>query len=86
MVSKICGVLNTKREAFFLAIHYLDHFITQFPYQSMKLICLGCLTLALKIDDADMISKFCFHYLYNPERTVKKNRSSNQIKVKTQKR
>ena len=29
-----------------------------------------------------MISKFCFQYLYNPEKTVKKNGSSNQIKIK----
>lgn len=29
-----------------------------------------------------MITKFCFHYLYNPEKTVKKNRSTNQIKLK----
>ena len=29
-----------------------------------------------------MIAKFCFHYLYNPEKTGKKNRSTNQIKLK----
>ena len=82
MISRICGALNIKREAFFLATLYLDRFITQFPYQSMKLISLGCLSLSLKMDDAEMVSKFCFHYLYNPERTVKKNRSSHQIKLK----
>lgn len=43
---------------------------------------LGCLTLALKMDDAEMISKFCFSYLYNPEKTVKKSGSSKYIKIK----
>lgn len=33
------------------------------------------------MDDAEMISKFCLEYLYNPERTVKKG-TSNQLKKK----
>ena len=65
-----------------MATSYLDNYITQFQYQSMKLISLGCLTLAIKMDDAEMITRFCFHYLYNPEKTVKKNRSSNNLKLK----
>jgi hypothetical protein len=48
----------------------------------MKLVALGALTLALKMDDAEMISKFCFQYIYNPERTVKKSGSNNNIRTK----
>jgi hypothetical protein len=71
-----------KRETHALAIHYLDQFIWGFPYQAMKLVALGALTLALKMDDAEMISKFCFQYLYNPERTVKKSASHLKLKQK----
>ncbi len=52
MLSRICSTMNMKRETFYLAVHYLDQFISQFSYQSMKLIALGCLTLSLKMDDA----------------------------------
>lgn len=52
MLSRICSTMNMKRETFYLSVHYLDQFISQFSYQSMKLIALGSLTLALKMDDA----------------------------------
>lgn len=74
--------MNMKRETHSLAIHYLDQYISQFNCQSMKLVTLGALTLALKMDDAQMISKFCFQYLYNPQRTVKKNSSTSHLKLK----
>lgn len=66
MLSRICGTLNIKRETYYLTINYLDSYISQFSFHSLKLIGLGCLTLALKMDDAEMISKFCYSYLYNP--------------------
>lgn len=71
-----------KRTTYCLAVHYMDRYCADFAYQSLKLVALGCLTLALKMDDAEMISKFCFLYLYNPERTVKKAGSNQQLKVK----
>ena len=49
----------------------------------MKLVALSSLILALKMDDAEMTSKFCFHYLINPEKTVKRN-GSNHLKSKFQ--
>jgi hypothetical protein len=82
MLSRICSTLNIKRETYYLTIAYLDNFISQFSFQSMKLLGLGCLTLALKMDDAEMISKFCYSYLYNPEKTVKKSGSNKYIKIK----
>ena len=82
MLSRICGIMGIKREAFFLAIHYLDTYISQYSYVSLKLVGLASLPLALNIDDAEMVSQFCSHYLYNPERTVKKNGSSNQVQLK----
>ena len=48
----------------------------------MKIVALGALTLALKMDDAEMTSKFCVQYLYNPERTVKKSASHLKAKQK----
>jgi hypothetical protein len=48
----------------------------------MKLACLGALTLALKMDDAEMVSKFCYNYLCSPERTVKKGGSTKYLKIK----
>ncbi len=44
----------------------MDQYINQYSATSMKLVILGALTLALKMDDAEMTSKFCFQYLYNP--------------------
>jgi hypothetical protein len=82
MLGRICGAMAMKRETHALAIHYLDQYIWQFPYQAMKIVALGALTLALKMDDAEMISKFCFQYLYNPERTVKKSASHLKLKQK----
>jgi hypothetical protein len=84
MLSRICCVLSMKREIYFLAAHYLDQFIHQFPYQSMKLVGLGSLSLAIKMEDSEMVSKFCYNYLYNPERTVKKS-NSNHLKFKQKK-
>jgi hypothetical protein len=81
MLSKVCSVLGMKRETYSLTIWYLDQFITRFYYSNIKLVSLGALTLAIKIDDAEMISKFCLEYLYNPERTVKKG-SNSQLKKK----
>jgi len=52
LLGKICGAMNMKRETHSLAIHYLDQYISQFNCQSMKLVTLGALTLALKMDDA----------------------------------
>jgi hypothetical protein len=82
LLSRICGTLGMKRSTYSLAVHYMDRYCSDFSYQSLKLVALGCLTLALKMDDAEMISKFCFLYLYNPERTVKKAGSSQHIKLK----
>lgn len=60
----------------------MDQYITQFSTSNMKIVVLGALTLALKIDDAEMTSKFCFQYLYNPEKTVKRNSSGLNLKIK----
>lgn len=49
---------------------------------SLKIVALGALTLGLKMDDAEMISMFCFQYLYNPEKTVKRNSSGTQLRLK----
>ena len=71
-----------KRESFFLAVFYMDQYLSQFPVTSLKTVALGALTLGLKMDDAEMISKFCFQYLYNPEKTVKRNSSGAQLRLK----
>lgn len=85
LLSRICGTMAMKRDSFSLAVCYLDLYISQFPYSNMKLVSLGALTLALKMDDAEMLSKFCYYYLYNPEKTVKKHRSNKYFKNKTKK-
>jgi hypothetical protein len=36
------------------------------------------------MDDAEMTSRFCFHYYCNPERTVKKS-GPNHFKIKEKK-
>jgi hypothetical protein len=71
-----------KRESFFLAVFYMDQYLSQFPVTSLKIVALGALTLGLKMDDAEMTSKFCFQYLYNPEKTVKRNSSGAQLRLK----
>lgn len=58
--------------------------MSEFSYASLKLVALSSLTLALKMDDAEMTSRFCFHYYCNPERTVKKS-VSNHLKLKEKK-
>lgn len=60
----------------------MDHYLSQFPVTSLKIVALGALTLGLKMDDAEMISMFCFQYLYNPEKTVKRNSSGTQLRLK----
>jgi hypothetical protein len=60
----------------------MDQYLSQFPVTSLKIVALGALTLGLKMDDAEMISMFCFQYLYNPEKTVKRNSSSTQLRIK----
>lgn len=60
----------------------MDQYLSQFPVTSLKIVALGALTLGLKMDDAEMISMFCFQYLYNPEKTVKRNSSSTQLRLK----
>lgn len=83
MLSRLCGLLAMKRETFHLATHYLDHYLALGPLTTpTKLAALGSLTLALKMDDAEMTSKFCLHYLYNPERTVKKSNPTPKPKLK----
>ena len=82
MLAKISNALSIKREGFFLAIYYMDQYISQYSAPSMKILALGALTLALKMDDAEMTSKFCFQYLYNPEKTVKRNSSGAQLRLK----
>lgn len=55
----------------------MDQYLTHFtPPTSLKIVALASLTLALKMDDAETTSRFCFHYLYNPEKTVKRNNSA----------
>lgn len=54
----------------------------QFTPSSTKLLALGALTLAIKMDDAEMVSKFCLNYVYSPERTVKRNSSNLRSKPK----
>ena len=49
----------------------------------MKLVALSSLILALKMDDAEMTSKFCFHYLINPEKTVKRIKKCSTIVLKS---
>ena len=49
---------------------------------SLKLLALGSLTLAIKMDDAEMVTKFCLNYVYSPERTIKRNTSNQQFKAK----
>jgi len=63
----------------------MDQYLSQFPVTSLKIVALGALTLGLKMDDAEMISMFCFQYLYNPEKTVKRNSSSTQLRLKQNK-
>jgi hypothetical protein len=82
MLAKICNALGMKRETFFLAIYYMDQYIGQYSTACMKIVALGALTLGLKMDDAEMTSKFCFQYLYNPEKTVKRNSSGAQLRMK----
>lgn len=82
MLGKVCGALSMKRESFFLAVFFMDQYLSQFPVTSLKIVALGALTLGLKMDDAEMISKFCFQYLYNPEKTVKRNSSGAQLRLK----
>jgi hypothetical protein len=60
----------------------MDQYISQFSTPSLKIAALGSLTLGLKMDDAEMVSKFCFQYLYNPEKTVKRNSSGVQLRLK----
>ena len=49
---------------------------------SLKLLALGSLTLAIKMDDAEMVTKFCLNYVCSPERTIKRNTSNQQLKAK----
>lgn len=58
--------MNMKRQTFSLAVYYLDQYIGQFAYPCLKIVALSSLTLALKMDDAEMLSKFCIRYMYNP--------------------
>ena len=60
----------------------MDQFLSQFAVTSLKIVVLGALTLGLKMDDAEMISIFCFQYIYNPEKTVKRNSSGTQLRLK----
>ena len=65
MLARICGIMYMKRETFSLAVYYLDQYVSIFSYPCMKIVAFGALTLALKIDDAEMLSKFCYKYMQN---------------------
>jgi hypothetical protein len=52
MLAKTCAAVKMKRESFFLTIFYMDQYLSQFNPPSIKIVALGALTLALKMDDA----------------------------------
>ena len=52
MLGRICGIMGMKRETHSLAVHYMDQFLMHHVPPSLKLLTLGSLTLAIKMDDA----------------------------------
>lgn len=66
-----------RRESNSLAIYYLDQLLLNSPVENLKKVTLSSLTLALKMDDAEMVNRFYLEFLQNPERTVKKSISTN---------
>ena len=52
LLAKICDIMNMKRETHSLAVHYFDQYLMQFCPPSYKLLALGALSLAMKMDDA----------------------------------
>lgn len=59
LLTKICHGLRLQRETFSLSIIYMDRYLLHNQYQNIKIVALAALSIALKVDDAEMSSVFC---------------------------
>ena len=49
-MAKICSQLKTKRDTFYLAVHYFDKYILNYETPNNKPIALASIMIALKMD------------------------------------
>jgi len=62
----------------------MDKFIHCNKYSNIKIVSLCSLIIALKIEDPEVLPKFCNTFPPNPEATIKKSSSKGNLKKKSQ--